>query len=248
MLTLREVCKSFGRRQVLREVSLQVHRGEVVGLVGPNGAGKTTLLRIAVGLLDADRGAASIAGLALARARVAAQGLVGYLPEQVPCPRELTVESYLLHRAGIKGLGARRQGAVQRALALAELAEVRRQVIGTLSKGFRQRVGLADAVLADPPLLVLDEPSSGLDPMAARRLRDRLREAAGERAVLLSSHALGELEAMADRVAVMFDGQVVAEGTPAALCQAQGRRSLDEAVLAVLEQAAGERAESEGAR
>lgn len=249
MLELVEVHKRFGQRQVLRGVSLQVQKGEVVGLVGPNGAGKTTLLRIAVGFLDADAGRAAVGGCDLIAARGAAQALLGYLPEVAPGPPEVTVERYLALRARVKGLGGGGGSAatvervvdraVDRALGRAELLAVRRQLIGTLSKGFRQRVGLAEALLADPPLLVLDEPGSGLDPMAMRGLRETLREAAKTRAVLLSSHALGELEALADRVAVMFGGQLVAEGTPGALRQQAGKPQLEDALLALLEAARG---------
>jgi ABC-2 type transport system ATP-binding protein len=243
MLELVELRKRFGRAgagavHALRGVSLKVAAGEVVGLVGPNGAGKTTLLRIAVGFLDADAGTAAIGGHDLAKARAAAQGLLGYLPEVVPGPPELVVERYLALRAGIKGLGARdRADAVERVLQSAELGEVRRRLIGTLSKGYRQRVGLAEALLADPPLLVLDEPGSGLDPLAVRGLRELVRSAAERRAVLLSSHALGELEALADRVAVMYGGRLIAEGTPAALCERGGKGQLEDAVLALFEAA-----------
>jgi ABC-2 type transport system ATP-binding protein len=241
MLALAAVHKAFGGKAVLRQVSLQVSAGEVVGLVGPNGAGKTTLLRIAVGLLDADAGTASIGGLDVGRRRSQAQALVGYLAETSPLPAELTVQSYLWYRAGLKGVArAPRRAAVERAVALTDLTAVRGQVIATLSKGFRQRVGLADAVLADPPLLLLDEPGSGLDPMAARALRDQLRQISASRAVLLSSHALGELEVLATRVAVMFDGRVIADAPPAALCAERGAASLQDAVVGMLEDAARE--------
>lgn len=238
MLELAQVEKRFGGRAALRGVSLTVAEGEVVGLVGPNGAGKTTLLRIAVGYLDADAGRAAIGGHDLARARGAAQALCGYLPEVAVGPAELTVARYLELRAGVKRV-ASPAAAVARALERAELGGVRRQLIGTLSKGFRQRVGLADALLADPPLLVLDEPGSGLDPLAMRALRETLREAARTRAVLLSSHALGELEALADRVAVMYGGRLIAEGTPAALRQRAGAPDgkLEDALVALLDEA-----------
>ena len=249
MLELVELRKRYGRAggvDALRGVSLKVAAGEVVGLVGPNGAGKTTLLRIAVGFLDADAGTAAIGGHDLTKGRSAAQALLGYLPEAVPGPPELVVERYLALRAGIKGVRDRR-AAVERVVEQAELGQVRRRLIGTLSKGYRQRVGLAEALLADPPLLVLDEPGSGLDPLAVRGLRELVRSAAQQRAVLLSSHALGELEALADRVAVMYGGRLIAEGTPAALREQGGKAQLEEAVLALFEAAkregaAGDRA------
>jgi ABC-2 type transport system ATP-binding protein len=250
MLELVELRKRFGGARggvhALRGVSLSVAAGEVVGLVGPNGAGKTTLLRIAVGFLDADSGTAAIGGRDLTKERTAAQALLGYLPEVVPGPPELTVERYLSLRAGIKGVRDR-AGAVERALQSADLAQVRRRLIGTLSKGYRQRVGLAEALLADPPLLVLDEPGSGLDPLAVRGLRELVRSAAQRRAVLLSSHALGELEALADRVAVMYGGRLIAEGTPEELRERGGKAALEEAVLALFEAAKAEqRDEREG--
>lgn len=241
MLELVEVHKRFGRRgaggvQALRGVSLAVGSGEVVGLVGPNGAGKTTLLRIAVGFLDADAGRASIGGHDLIAARGAAQALLGYLPEVAPGPAELVVERYLALRAAIKGV-AERGAAVERVIAQTELGPMRRRPIGTLSKGYRQRVGLAEALLADPPLLVLDEPASGLDPLAVRGLRELVRSAAKRRAVLLSSHSLGELEALADRVAVLYGGQLVADAAPDELKRQTGQGELEAAVLALFDEA-----------
>lgn len=240
MLELVELHKRFGPRRspvhALRGVSLSVRSGEVVGLVGPNGAGKTTLLRIAVGFLDADAGRATIGGRDLLAERGAAQALLGYLPEVVAAPAELAVERYLALRAAVKGVRDP-AAAVERVLGQAELSEVRRRALGALSKGYRQRVGLAEALLADPPLLVLDEPASGLDPLAVRGLRELVRSAAERRAVLLSSHAIGELEALADRVAVIFAGQLVADAAPAELKARTGQGELEAAVLALFDEA-----------
>lgn len=245
MLQLVEVRKRFGRTVALAGVSLTVAAGEVVGLVGPNGAGKTTLLRIAVGMLDPDTGSARIAGYDLIHDRARAQGQLGYLPETVTCPGELIVERYLWHRAGLKGVARRqRRVAVDRAMMAVDLGEMHDHLIATLSKGFRQRVGLADAIVADPPLLILDEPGSGLDPLAVRTLRDHLRDIAVSRAVLLSSHALGELDELADRVAVLHGGRIVADASPAELRRRHGAASLHDAVVAILDGAAVELAGS----
>jgi ABC-2 type transport system ATP-binding protein len=231
MLALRGIEKAFGARRAVAGVTLEVAAGEAVLLVGRNGAGKTTLLRIATGFLDADAGEVSIDGVPIAR-RAEAQARLGYLPEHAPAPPELTVREHLRLRARQKGHG---DDAVARAARTAQIeAELGRR-IGALSKGFRQRVGLADALLGEPPLLVLDEPTSGMDPIQVRQLREHLTAAARERAVLVSSHAVADLQALASRVAVLRAGRLVAVDTPAALCAAAGADRLEDAVIALLE-------------
>ena len=237
MLALRGIARAFGSRRAVVDVSLEVAAGEAVLLVGRNGAGKTTLLRIATGFLDPDAGEVSVDGIAMAHRRAAAQARLGYLPEHAPAPGELAVREHLALRARLKRVAA---GGVDRAIELAGLADVTRQRIATLSKGFRQRVGLADALLGDPPLLVLDEPTSGMDPIQVRQLRAHLAAAARDRAVLVSSHAVADLEPLATRVAVLRDGRLVALDTPSALCGQAGADRLEAAVVALLgeEQAA----------
>jgi ABC-2 type transport system ATP-binding protein len=231
MLALRGISRCFGDRRAVAGVSFEVAAGEAVLLVGRNGAGKTTLLRIATGFLDPDAGEVEVAGLAMARARAAAQARLGYLPEHAPAPGELTVREHLWLRARLKRVSA---AALDRAIALAELGDTARQRIATLSKGFRQRVGLADALLGDPPLLVLDEPTSGMDPIQVKQLRDHLVAAARDRAVLVSSHAVADLEPLATRVAVLRAGALVAIDTPAALRARTGAARLEDAVVALL--------------
>ncbi|HSR97042.1 MAG TPA: ABC transporter ATP-binding protein [Kofleriaceae bacterium] len=231
MLALRGIERAFGSRRAVAGVSLDVGAGEAVLLVGRNGAGKTTLLRVATGFLDADAGEVIVDGIAMSAARARAQARLGYLPEHAPAPSELTVGEHLALRARLKRVAA---AGLERAVALAGLADVRRQRIATLSKGFRQRVGLADALLGDPPLLILDEPTSGMDPIQVRQLRDHLTAAARERAVLVSSHAVADLEALATRVAVLRDGKLVANDTPSALCRAAGVERLEAAVVQLL--------------
>jgi ABC-2 type transport system ATP-binding protein len=234
MLVLRGIVRAFGSRRAVGDVSLEVAAGEAVLLVGENGAGKTTLLRIAAGYLDPDAGEVCVADIAMARERTRAQRKLGYLPEHAPAPGELTVREHLALRARLKGLGRLAARAVNRAVELAALGDVLRQRIATLSKGFRQRVGLADALLGDPPLVLLDEPTSGMDPIQTRQLRDHLIAAARERAVLVSSHAVADLEPLASRVAVMRAGQLVAVDAPAALRAQVGAATLDAAVVALL--------------
>lgn len=239
MLVMSGIEKAYGARRALAGVSLAVAAGEAVLLVGRNGAGKTTLLRIATGFLDADTGKVTIDGLRIdrERERVLAQAKLGYLPEQAPAPVELTVRDHLRLRARQKGLSATAaRAAVDKSLAVAEIGSVAGVSIGTLSKGFRQRVGLADALLGDPPLLVLDEPTSGMDPIQTRQLCEYLTAAAKDRAVLVSSHAVADLEALAGRVVVLRNGIVVADAAPAELCAQTGATKLEEAVVALLDE------------
>jgi ABC-2 type transport system ATP-binding protein len=231
MLELRGVSRSFGARRAVRDVTLAVARGEAVLVVGRNGAGKTTLLRLVTGFLDADVGEVVVDGVAMAGAtRTRAQGRLGYLPEGAAAPPELTVEEYLTSRARVKGVArGELTAAVGKVIEAAALGDARGRRVGVLSKGFRQRVGLADALLGDPPLLVLDEPTSGMDPIQVVELRERLTAAAKDRAVVVSSHAVGDLGAMATRVVVVVDGAVVVDAPPEALCEA--RETLEQAVI-----------------
>lgn len=233
MLALDGITKAFGPWRALAGVSLSVAAGEAVLLVGRNGAGKTTLLRVTTGFLDPDAGTVTVDGLPMATRRAAAQQRIGYLPEHAPAPHELTVREHLRFRARLKGASAL---SVDKALAEADIVAEAGRPIGALSKGFRQRVGLADALLGAPPLLVLDEPTSGMDPIQTRQLCEKLSAAAKERgcAVLVSSHAVADLEPLAQRVVVLAKGLVIADGTPDALCEQAKEKRLESAVLALL--------------
>ena len=235
MLRLRDITKRYGSRRALGDdahaVTLEVNAGEAVLLVGRNGAGKTTLLRIATGFLDPDAGRVTIDGIDVARDRQRAQAKLGYLPEHAPAPAELTVRAHLVSRARLKGVPVAAVATAMEAAAVSGEAETR---IGTLSKGFRQRVGLADALLGEPPLLILDEPTSGMDPIQTKELREHLIRAAKQRAVLVSSHAVADLEGLAARIAVLRDGVLVADTTPAALLQQTKTSKLEDAVVQLL--------------
>lgn len=237
MLELRGITKAYGHRRAVADVSLTVNAGEAVLLVGRNGAGKTTLLRIATGFLDADVGDIRIDGTDLTASRAAAQAKLGYLPEHAPAPAELTVRAHLATRARLKGISATAAGgAITKAMEAAAIEPEAERRIGTLSKGYRQRVGLADALLGDPPLLVLDEPTSGMDPIQTKELRDQLTRVAATtgRAVLVSSHAVADLEGLATRIAVLREGKLVAFDTPEQLVRDTKTTKLDDAVVALL--------------
>jgi ABC-2 type transport system ATP-binding protein len=223
VIRVSHLTKTYGAaaaRPALDDVSFEVGKGEVVGLLGPNGAGKSTMMRILTCFLAPTRGTAELAGCSIAGDTRAVRRAVGYLPEAVPLYPEMRVSEYLGYRAALKGIArAARRQAVDDAVEPCGLGDVRRQIIGTLSRGYRQRVGLADALLARPPILILDEPTVGLDPNQIRETRELVRALGRERTVLLSTHVLPEVEAVAGRVIILHAGRVVAAHTPAELRQ-----------------------------
>jgi ABC-2 type transport system ATP-binding protein len=199
------------------DVSFAIARGEVAALLGPNGSGKSTLMRCLIGFFSPTGGRVRVGGVDVAERPVAARREVGYLPEQVTLYPDLGVRRYLRFVAGMKGLDGRSaRRAVETVIASCGLETVAERLTGKLSKGFRQRVGVAQALLGDPPVLVLDEPTVGLDPVQTVEMRDLLRGLAG-RTVLLSTHVLAEASALCTRIVIMSAGKLVAEDTPAAL-------------------------------
>jgi len=219
VIEARQLAKRFGGRAAIEDVSLGVARGEVVGFLGPNGAGKTTTLRILAGVFPPTRGQALIDGHDVVRAPLAARRRLGYAPERPALHLEMTVAGLLDFAAGMKDVGGARarRTAVEDALARAVLGEVAARRIGALSKGVRQRLGLALALVGDPPALLLDEPTAGLDPEQSADMRRLIRGLGTERAVLVSSHALAEVEALCDRVVILHRGRVLSADTPARL-------------------------------
>ncbi len=214
MIEVSQLTKTYGSRTAVQGLDFRVGKGEVVGFLGPNGAGKTTTLRIIAGFLGPTSGRVRVAGFDVVDEPLRARAQLGYMPETSPSYPELRVIEYLRFRAELKGVQrAKRQAAVERALSLASLGDRAGSVIGHLSKGYRQRLGLADALVADPPLLILDEPTSGLDPNQIREVRRVIRDLAEQHTVLLSTHILAEVEASCDRAIVIHRGRRVAEGT-----------------------------------
>jgi len=236
LISVQGVTKDYGTGRArgeggpaLDDVSFDVAAGEIVGLLGPNGAGKTTLMRVLSCFLTPTRGTAVLNGCSIADDTRGVRRALGYLPEAVPLPPEMRVSEYLAFRAALKAIArGKRRAAVDDAIGVAGLGDRRGQIIGTLSRGYRQRVGLADALLAAPPILILDEPTVGLDPNQIRETHALIRGLARERAVLLSTHILSDVEALASRVVILHRGRVRAAGTPAALRESLGAASLDE--------------------
>ena len=205
-----QLTKWYGARLAVDHVSLQVEAGEVMGLLGPNGSGKTTILRILTGYLLPSSGTARIAGLDVVDDTLAARAQVGYVPEDVPLYGWMSVREFLAFMARLKGLaGQAATGSVEAVIERLALGDVRRILIGKLSRGYRQRVAVAQALLGDPALLILDEPTNGLDPRQIIEMRSHIRALAGERTVLVTSHILGEIERVADRVAILLGGRLL---------------------------------------
>ena len=223
MIQVENLTKRYAERFAVRDVNFEVPKGEVVGFLGPNGAGKTTTLRMLTGYLAPDRGSVRIDGVDAVAEPVAARRRIGYMLESVPLYRELRVEEYLRYRARLKDVGRKQVRArVQAAMEMAHITDVRSRIVGQLSRGYRSRVGLADALVADPPLLVLDEPTAGLDPNQIRQVRNLIRELAREKTVLLSTHILPEVEFTCSHVLIINEGRLVGEGAPGDL-RIQGR-------------------------
>jgi ABC-2 type transport system ATP-binding protein len=229
MILVENLTKYYGDYAAVRDISFTVERGQVVGFLGPNGAGKSTTMRILTGYLTATSGKASIDGKDVFWDPIEARRRIGYLPESCPLYTEMRVEEYLRFRGGLKGLSRSEiKTRVGYVLERCWLKDVRRQLIGTLSKGYRQRVGLADALLANPPVLILDEPTVGLDPTQIRETRKLIKELGKQHTVLLSTHILSEVEMTCDTVIIIYQGQVTVQGSLTGVRAMYQNRSLED--------------------
>lgn len=231
MIEAKQLSKSFGRVHAVRDVSFTIEPGEIVGFLGPNGAGKTTTMRMLTGYLPPSSGTASIAGCDIIDQTLEARRHLGYLPEHVPLYDEMRVTEYLKFRARLKGLSGKKiWEAVAQSTERCGLDHMRRKMISTLSKGYRQRVGLADALLGNPDFLILDEPTNGLDPNQIRQIRELIRSIAADRTIILSTHILSEVEMICNKVIIIDQGVIKANDTPQNLTsqlRAAGRISIE---------------------
>ena len=218
LIEIERLTKRFGAFTAVDDVSFSVARGEVVGFLGPNGAGKSTTMKMLAGFVTPTAGTARICGQDVVDSPVAAKRSLGYLPEGAPTYPEMTVTGFLMFCARIRGYrGIEAAERVEDAMELTELEDVQLQPIETLSKGFKRRVGLAQSLLHDPPVLVLDEPTDGLDPNQKHEVRELIRRMAPQKAILISTHILEEVEAVCTRAIIIARGKVLADGTPASL-------------------------------
>jgi len=220
MIHVQGLTKTYRGRAVVDGISFEAGRGEIVGFLGPNGAGKSTTMRILAGFLLPTSGKAEIAGHDVVEQSLEARRHLGYMPEDVPLYPEMRVEEYLRYRAGIKGVTkALLKGSLDTNMERCGVADVRHKLIGTLSKGYRQRIGLADALIHDPAILILDEPTNGLDPNQIRSVREIIRSLGGNHTILLSTHILAEVEAICERVIILDQGRIKASGEPSKLAR-----------------------------
>jgi len=215
MIAVSNLTKRYAGRTAVDDISFTVGRGEIVGLLGPNGAGKSTTMRVLAGFMPATTGTVRVAGFDVFHDSDEVRRRIGYMPENNPLYPEMRVREYLKFRARLKGLGWKKSRVrVTTVMEQCGLTDVGRRIIGQLSKGYKQRVGLADALVHDPELIILDEPTIGLDPHQIRSVRALIKSLAGKHTVLISTHILPEVEMMCGRVLIMFDGRVLASDTP----------------------------------
>lgn len=212
MIEVRGLTKNYGDREAINDLSFTVKKGEVVGFLGPNGAGKSTTMKIITGYMAPSSGEVRVAGFDVFENPVEVKSRIGYLPETPPVYTDMLIEDYLIFVAKLRGKPARTaKSLADLAMQKTNLTDVRRRLIGNLSKGYRQRVGLAQALVADPEVLILDEPTVGLDPKQVHEMRDLIKSLKGQHTIILSTHILPEVQANCDRIIIINRGKIVAE-------------------------------------
>ena len=215
MIEVIEISRNFGKFQAVSKVSFQVQKGEVLGFLGPNGAGKSTTMKMLTGYLQPSSGDAFICGHSVTKQSIKARAEIGYLPESAPSYGEMQVEEFLRFAGKVRGLtGEKLNSQIEKVLEETSLKTVRNQLIETLSKGYRQRTCLAQSLLHDPPVLLLDEPTDGLDPNQKHEVRKLISQLKEDRTILVSTHILEEVEAICSRAIILSEGKIVGDGTP----------------------------------
>ena len=220
MIKVENLVKTFGTKRAVNGISFSVARGEVLGFLGPNGAGKSTSMRMITGFIPPTEGRITVGGHDMLENPIPAKRLIGYLPENAPAYTDMTVQGFLNFSAELRGLrGDARKRAIDRAIEMCFLENVRHQSVDTLSKGYRHRTCFAQSVIHDPDILILDEPTDGLDPNQKHEVRQLIRRMGEKKAIIFSTHILEEVEAVCSRAIIIDRGQIVANGTPAELKQ-----------------------------
>jgi len=226
MIELKNVTKKFGNTPVVDSLSFEVKKGQIIGFLGPNGAGKTTTMRMITGFFPPTSGAITVAGFDVAEKPMEARAKIGYMPENVPLYKELDVHSYLRFVAEVKGVAKGKiESSITKAMEESGVTTVKDKIIGKLSKGYRQRVGIAQAIINDPEVLILDEPTVGLDPKQIKEIRELIKKMKGDRTIILSTHILPEVSMTCDRVIVINQGKIIAEGDVETLTRGTGSAS-----------------------
>jgi ABC-2 type transport system ATP-binding protein len=234
VIKVENLCKSFGAKVAVNDVSFTVERGEVLGFLGPNGAGKSTTMRIITGFYPPTSGRVTVGGFDIVDKPLEAKRLIGYLPENAPAYVDMTVLGFLGFAADLRGLrGTAKKEAINRAVEMCSLQNVVYQTIDTLSKGFKHRTCLAQSLIHDPQVLIMDEPTDGLDPNQKHEVRELIRRMSAEKAIIFSTHILEEVEETCSRVIIIDRGKVVANGTPAELKARSPSGKLDEVFRAI---------------
>jgi len=244
MIEVKNLTKAYGNFVAIRDVSFKAERGSILGFLGPNGAGKTTTMRIITGFMPATSGTVLVDGLDIFSQSLEARRKIGYLPENPPLYVDMRVEAYLRYVAKLRGVArSRLDDALEHALEVCGLTDMRTRICGQLSKGYRQRVGLAQALIHDPPVLVLDEPTIGLDPRQIHEIRGLIKTLSGDRTVVLSTHILPEVSQICDKVVIIAEGHVVLEEK---LSEIPAGTSLEQVFLeAISKERHGESSDSE---
>ena len=228
-ISVKGLTKQFGPRTVVDKVTFSANIGEVLGFLGPNGAGKSTTMKMIVGFLSPSEGSAEVCGFDVLKDPLDVKRSVGYLPEGAPAYPDMTPLGFLRFISGIRGFnGSGREERVQNAVRMTRIEEVAQQPIETLSKGYKRRVGLAQALLHDPKVLILDEPTDGLDPNQKQVVRDLIKEMASTKCIIISTHILEEVDAVCSRAMIIASGKVVADGSPSELKSQSGSGDLEE--------------------
>ena len=228
-ISIKGLTKQFGPRTVVDKVTFSANIGEVLGFLGPNGAGKSTTMKMIVGFLSPSEGSAEVCGFDVLKDPLNVKRSVGYLPEGAPAYPDMTPLGFLRFISGIRGYnGSEREERVQNAVHMTRIEEVAQQPIETLSKGYKRRVGLAQALLHDPKVLILDEPTDGLDPNQKQVVRDLIKEMASTKCIIISTHILEEVDAVCSRAMIIASGKVVADGSPSELKSQSGSGDLEE--------------------